>query len=161
MPSSIMTSFIDDVYAYFFGREIRIGKSIVDSPKTITVPVEITPFGDESAVSFTLEYDASTLANPKVELAEAAPDGSVLTVNANEAGRLGMLIDSTNNFVASAVPRRFIMVTFEVIGDGSTGLSLTGSLAAMGVSDDEGNSLSTRFTDGNVITRSPERNLDN
>ncbi len=157
MPSSIMTSFIDDVYAYFFGREVRIGTSIVDSPSTITVPVEITPFGNESAVSFTLEYDASTLANPTVALAEAAPDGSVLTVNANEAGRLGMLIDSTNNFVASAVPRRFIMVTFEVTGDGSTGLSLTGSLAAMGVSDAEGNMLSTTYVDGTVLVKAYEK----
>ena len=144
-----LSTLVDDVYSYFFGRELRVGEAKV-AEKTVEVPIEITPNGDEVAVSFTLEYDNNKLANPKIRLGEIAPDGSVLSVNTNEPGRVGILIDSTETMTASAIPQRLLVVTFEVIGEGVSAVSLTGSLAAMGISDAGGNSLSARYSNGKV-----------
>lgn len=151
VPESI-TSVFGDVYAYFFGREMRIGSAGGFTGKTVTVPVEMVPFGDEVAAGFTLEYDSTRLANPQVALGEFAPQGAILTVNANEAGRIGILIDSTEAMVASAMPRQIVMVTFEVVDQtgGDVPISLTSSLAARGTSDANGNALSMRYVNGNV-----------
>ncbi|MFZ1702445.1 MAG: hypothetical protein WBO10_01630, partial [Pyrinomonadaceae bacterium] len=83
---------------------------------------------------------------------EGAPAGAFLTVNTNEAGRIGILVDSTEAFIASAVPKRFLMVRFDV-APGSTGetpISLTGSLAAKATADANGNTLTVRYLDGSV-----------
>ena len=104
------------------------------------------------AAGFTLEYDAKRLANPQVTLGDAAPEGATLTVNTNEAGRIGILVDSTEAMTASAMPKRIVMVTFEIVdaSDGTTPISLTGSLAALGTSDESGKTLSTRSLNGTV-----------
>ena len=152
VPEGI-ASIIDDVYAYFFGREMRVGSVTAVAAKTVTVPVEITPYGDEVAVSFTLEYDAKRLANPRVFLGDAAPDGAVLTVNANETGSIGILVDSTEAITASAMPERIVMVTFDVAADapgGDIAVSLTGTLARLGTSDASGKTLLTRYVGGTV-----------
>ncbi|MFZ1699770.1 MAG: hypothetical protein WBO10_13245, partial [Pyrinomonadaceae bacterium] len=87
---------------------------------------------------------------------EGAPAGAFLTVNTNEAGRIGILVDSTEAFIASAVPKRFLMVTFDV-APGSTGetpISLTSNLAAKATADANGNTLTVRYLDGNIdVTR--------
>ncbi len=149
-----ISDLLGDIYGYFFGRELRVGEAISRTEKTVTVPIEMTPFGDEVAISFTLEYDAAVLGNPRLELGESAPAGSVLTINTNEKGRIGILIDSTEAMTASAVPKRVVMVTFEVIGDagGDTRIVLTDSLAAKGISDSAGNTLSTRYIDRMIST---------
>ena len=148
MPEGL-SAIIDDVYAYFFGREMRVGSATAISLKTVTVPVEITAHGDETAVSFTLEYDAAKLRNPQVALGDRAPDGAVLTVNTDEKGRIGILIDSDGAMAASAGPSRLVMITFEVADDasGDTAIRLTSSLAKRGVSNADGISLPTRYLD--------------
>jgi hypothetical protein len=97
-----------------------------------------------------MEYDASKLANPRLVLGDGAPEGSVLTVNANDKGRIGILIDSLIPFTASAMPRAIVMVTFDVIGDGEVPIALTGTLAAQGTSDADGNMLFTRYADAAI-----------
>ncbi|MFZ1699722.1 MAG: FG-GAP-like repeat-containing protein [Pyrinomonadaceae bacterium] len=150
IPNAIPSIF-EDVYAYFFGREIRVTPQ-KPSEDRVTVAVEIAPYGDEMAVGFTIEYDAAKLSNPRLTLAEAAPNGSVLTANTNEKGRIGILVDSTEAFIASAVPKRFLMVTFDVAkgATGETPISLTGTLAAKATADANGNTLSVRYIGGSV-----------
>ena len=60
---------IDEAYSYFFGRELRVGEGEAVTNGTVTVPLEMISFGDEFAVSFTLEYD-ETRGNFKVRLKE-------------------------------------------------------------------------------------------
>ena len=113
---------------------------------TVTAAVEMTGSGDEVAAGFTLEYDATLLSNPRVSLGDAAPNGAVLTINANEHGRIGILIDSTERFATSAVPRRLVMITFDVTSAHlPPQISLTSSLAAQSISDREGNSLAAAY----------------
>ncbi|MBP7475219.1 MAG: hypothetical protein KA810_08180, partial [Pyrinomonadaceae bacterium] len=66
---------------------------------------------------------------------------------------IGILIDSANAMTASAMPRPLLNVTFEAIRDGSvTGaVSFTDSLTAKGISDAAGNSLTTRYFNGNIV----------
>ena len=151
-PDSI-SGLIDEIKKYFFGRELRVGSQTAGIGKQVIVPVELTPNGDETAMSFTLEYDATMLANPRVTLGEFALANSTLTFNINEPGRIGILIDSAESMTASAMPKELLTVTFDVIGDGegTTEVKLTGSLAAIGISDADGNSLAARYRDGKVV----------
>lgn len=150
-PSGLM-AIIDDIYAYFFGREMRVGTAAYDGGSTLTVPIEITSNGDEAALSFTVEYDAGMLSNPRVVLDDSVAEGAVLTVNAVEDGRIGILVDATGPMVASASPRRFVAISFDLGPEaaGKASITLTGSLAARSMSDGDGNSIPLRTLDGNV-----------
>ena len=150
VPESV-TSIVDSIYEYFFGREIMIGKAEAANG-TVTVPVEMVTNGDEAGVSFTLEYDASVMANPRVVLGEAAPAGSILTVNANEKGRLGVLVDSNVAAGASSTARRIVMVTFDVSAetDGRTAISFTDALAARSLAGVNGELFKASFVGSNV-----------
>ncbi|MFZ1700813.1 MAG: cohesin domain-containing protein, partial [Pyrinomonadaceae bacterium] len=119
---------------------------------TVTVAVEITPYGDEVAAGFTLEYDSAKLSNPRIELTEGAPRSAVPTVNTNETGRIGILVDSTEAFTASAVPKRFLIVTFDAAkgATGETVIALTDSIADKATADANGNTLTVRYLDGNI-----------
>lgn len=147
-----LSSIFEDVYAYFFGREVRVTAEKPAEKGKVTVAVEITPYGDEMAAGFTLEYDAAKLSNPQLALGEAAPAGAVLTANTNEAGRIGILVDSTEAFMASATPKRFLMVTFDVAAGatGETPVTLTDSLASKTTADANGNTLTVRYLDGTI-----------
>ncbi|MBK9527816.1 MAG: hypothetical protein IPO41_05745 [Acidobacteria bacterium] len=147
----VVSSIIDDLYAYFFGREVSVGSAKHDGTR-VTVPVEITAVGDELALGFTLEYDASRLTDPQIVLGDGAAEGSILTVNSTEAGRVGILVDSTEPMTASATPKRIVMVTFEISGDanGEAAITFTNSLAQRSVVGEAGSILSTRYIDGSV-----------
>ncbi|MGE3467482.1 MAG: cohesin domain-containing protein, partial [Pyrinomonadaceae bacterium] len=147
-----LTSIFEDVYAYFFGREIRVTPEKPGDDGRVTVAVEITPYGDEIAAGFTLEYDQAKVSNPQISLAEGAPAGAVLTANTNEAGKIAILVDSTEAFIASAVPKRFVTVTFDVApgARGATAIALTNSLANKATADANGNTLTVRYLDASV-----------
>ncbi len=151
VPDSV-SAFFEEVYSYFFGRELRV-LAATASKSIVAVPIEITPHGDEVAASFTLEYDQTKLTNPRVVIGDAAVEDSTLTVNTNEKGRIGILIDSTEPMAASAMPRQLLTVTFDVIGEGlgDTPVIITGSLAGLGVSDSSGDLLAARYFDGRII----------
>ena len=152
-------SMIDEIYAYFFGPKVGVGEVKTENGTQVIVPIEITPIGDEAAMSFTLEFDANVLSNPHISLGEDAPDDAALTINANNAasGRIGILVDSLSDFKSIGKPRQFITVTFDVSKNavtGATPITLTGSLAGQSTSDAEGNLLSTYYRDGRITITS-------
>ena len=144
LPQRIASAF-DDLYEYFLGRELRIVSETLEADN-LNVAVEMTPFGDEFAAGFTLEYDETMFANPSVALGEGAPDSAVLTVNSKESGRIGILIDLADAFLPTAVPTRLVIVTFEVRPGtiDKPRFALTDSLAKTGFSDANGNTISIR-----------------
>jgi hypothetical protein len=77
----------------------------------VTIPVQIISTGDEAAVSFTIEYDANKLGNPRLALGDKLSEGSVLTANPTEAGRIGILVDSAEAMSAAVKPRDLVLVT--------------------------------------------------
>ncbi|MBK9529386.1 MAG: PQQ-dependent sugar dehydrogenase [Acidobacteria bacterium] len=148
------SSFIEDIYAYFFGREVRIAAAEAKAGQTVIVPIELVARGGETATGFTLEFDPSLLSNPVVSLG-ADFESAALTVNSNEAGkgRIGILVDMIEPITYSAEPIKIVYVRFEVSGDRSdqeTTLNLTSSLAQTGTSDAFGEMLSTRYVGGKV-----------
>ncbi|MGE3466251.1 MAG: FG-GAP-like repeat-containing protein, partial [Pyrinomonadaceae bacterium] len=158
MRPNKIASIFEDVLGYFFGREISVTPQKPAEDGRVTVAVEITPYGDEIAVGFTLEYDATKLSNPQLALGEGAPSGTALTVNTKQAGKIAILVDSTEAFVASATPKRFVVITFDV-SKGATGelpFVLTGSLADKATADVHGNTLNVRYRDGSLQLGMPK-----
>jgi hypothetical protein len=138
-------SMLDEVYAYFFGREMRIGKAEYDS-STVAFPVEMLAAGDEAAVGFTLEYDPSTMSNPRVSLGNGLGDDVVLTLNINENGRIGVLIDSATALAGTKGTNRVITVTFDRTGESSKSkLAFTDVLAAKSMANSNGDLLAVRW----------------
>ena len=143
-----VSALFEDVYSYFVGREVRVGEAKVKA-STVAVPVEITPHGNEVAVSFTIEYDDTKLANPRIILGDFAPAGSTLTLNINEPGRIGILIDSMGSMGVSGIPKSLLDITFDIpVGAGpTTSLTFSDALAQRGISDDRANLLRTIYRD--------------
>ena len=138
---------LNDVYAYFFGREITIGRLGSTDGLTVSVPIEMEFSGDEAAVSFTLEYDTARLSNPRVVLGDLSGDDTILTVNTNETGRIAVLVDSATALVTTKGAAGIVVVTFDVVSDadGLGTVSFSDAIAAKSVSDAFGNSLPVRW----------------
>ena len=157
-PSS--PAFISETAAHFGGdidpisnpRELRIAATKANSGSKVTVPVTLLSHGNEAAFSFTLEYDATRLANPNVELAPRNAVDAALTVNANKPGIIGILVDSTQQMTASDDPQVVAYITFDVVAneDCYAWLHFTDSLAMRSAADTFGNMLSVKFTDGSI-----------
>ena len=75
-------------------REVSVGDINASTGSRISVPVSINAGGGETALSFTLRYDETRLANPGVELSANIADGAVLTANTKEPGVIRILIDA-------------------------------------------------------------------
>ncbi len=148
IPAPPPFSMLDEVYAYFFGREMRIGKAELDQT-TLSVPIEMTAVGDEAAIGFTLEYNASRLGNPRVSLGDGIAEDAVLTLNLNESGRIGILVDSATALTMSKGSTRFLVVTFDVLVDGGNEgtISFVDSVVGRSVSDAWGEPAAMRWID--------------
>lgn len=119
----------------------------------VVVPFELDAVGNEASVSFTINFDPAKLSNPQVSLGSGVPQGSVLSVNANQAaqGRIGVLIDSTNTYAAGT--RQVITVTFNVAANAQIGLTpitFSSSPTTQSVSSSGGTLLATVYQSGNV-----------
>ena len=152
---TVRWAILDDLYEYFTGREFRVRRETGADNATISISIEADMLGDETAASFTLEFDAAKLLNPRVALADRASQGVVLTVNEGEAqdGRLGVLVDSGQSFGAESA-KKLLIVTFDIANwtaDGETLIRFTDSLAGKSVSDEFGNRLTTRYVDAKVL----------
>lgn len=131
----------DSLYMFLFGREVRIGEYTFGE-RSLIVPVEITPFGDESALSFTMEYDSASVANPRVTLGDAFVEGVVLTVNDLQPGKLGILVDSSLPMIRSEKARTVVYVTFDILDDSvKPAVSFSDQLAVRSISDANGDPI--------------------
>lgn len=144
IPEAI-SKIIDDIYGCISARQLRLG-AIRLGESSITVPVEIDANGDETAITFTLEYDPAILINPQVVLGDGFGADPVLTVNDTNEGKIGILVDSASPMIASKSSKTIVLVTFDVIGDkAEPSVSLSGSVAPVSVSDSYGNPLAARW----------------
>ena len=107
----------------------------------------MTAIGNETAVSFTLEYDAAMMSDPRVHLGEDRSEDSVLTVNTQESGRIAILVDSGTALMIGQGTTRLVVVTFVVNGKtgGAGEISFGDSIAERSVSDANGNSLAAKW----------------
>jgi len=141
----------EDPSSKLTGREIRVGTATKADGGTLRIPVEMRAYGDETAVSFTLTFDDATLRNARVKLGPAAPAGSVLTVNTEKGGRIGVVIDSSEAMIASGVPVDLLYVELEIVASSDRAtipITITGDVADRATSDALGRSLWTEYADG-------------
>lgn len=142
------------IYDYFFGgREMRVVPSGEPIYGRVSFIVKMQPRGDEAAMSFTLNYDPEKLAAPQVGFGKGSVGlGSVLTVNTNEKGSIGVLIDSPEPFPAAEKMKDFVVVTFEIVegASGEATVTMGDGLAPRYLSDIDGDSLSVSYFDGSI-----------
>jgi len=134
-------------------RTMRIVSSAGNAGSRVTVPVALDALGDETAASFTVEFDAEKLANPTVALSTGAPEGTTLTANTDEPGRVKVVIDS-NTLFTRANGQQFVLLTFDIARDARTGetpLTITGG----SISDDRADQLPTLYQNGAVTLWGP------
>jgi len=139
-------------------RAVRMPSIGTDAGRSITLPIELAPNGDELAMSFTLSFDPTRLTNARVTLAEGLPAGTVLTINNTGDGLVGVLIDSTQALTVDSAPRAIVSVTFDVAANapgGETEVRFTDTLASRSVAGLDGRSLTTRYVDGTVMINAP------
>ncbi|MEO7658511.1 MAG: carboxypeptidase regulatory-like domain-containing protein, partial [Pyrinomonadaceae bacterium] len=148
IASNGTSAFIDSLYDYFYAHEVRFEPENIQAG-IAAVAVVTDAGGGENGLSFTLEFDAARLSNPKIALGPDAPQNAILTLNLNdvESGRVGILVDSSANTTAG-VSRKILTFSFEVKPSGSRGsstLRFTDTLAPKSISDIFGKSLSSKF----------------
>lgn len=134
-------------------REIRVHMANGRKGGTVTVPVFMKLEGDEAAVSFTLEYDAAKLTNPRITLGSDLPASAVLTTNTKQTGKIGILVDADQSFSPNPRELRIVFVTFDIRSNAaisSAPIMVTSSLARQSVSDILANLRPARFTNGSV-----------
>jgi hypothetical protein len=141
-------------------RTIRAGTVNAVPGQKVAVALELEPSGNEVAAGFTLEFNPARLTNAKAALAGDASGGSILTLNMNEAedGRIGVLIDSAEPLARGSELKQLVIITFDVAANapgGETPIRFTDDLAKRGLSDELGNTLDARYTDGAVMISGP------
>ncbi len=135
------------------GRVIRAVNVGAEPGEQVTVSFELVSLGNESSTSFTVNFDSTVLSSPVAALGSGVPDGSVINTNVNNvaAGRLGILIDSTNTYATGT--RQFMRITFNVAANAQLGLyPVTFGLTPTpkSVSSATGTLLDTTYVPGNV-----------
>lgn len=139
----------------FVTRTFRVVSTTATPGSQVFVSIELDSNGDEVATSFTLNFDPTKLSSPAVTLGADVPPGTALTVNPNQAGsgRVGILVDSSNSFIASGPPRQVVKFRFNVAAGAATGpsnITFGSSPTPRSTSDPIGNSLYAVYTDGFV-----------
>jgi hypothetical protein len=111
----------------------------------VTVAIDMNTRGTEAAASFTLNFNPRMLANPQVSLASGVTEDGALTTNLSkaEAGKIGILVDSTQPFIG----RELVNVTFDVVegAGGTSAIYFSDDLARRGVADIDGNMVDTGY----------------
>lgn len=151
MPDVVL-GIVDSMRAGASARKLSVASATAAAGTTVSIPVELTPHGDEMAISFTLDYDHTKLSNARVTLTDATTNGAVLTVNSAANGRLAVLVDYADELTASSRPRQIVWITFDVANYavGSVPLTFSGSVAALAISNAKGEVVPFRLVSGEI-----------
>ena len=140
------------------GRRIQIVPTAAAAGSKALVGIDLVGEGGETAVNFTLEYDPTKLADPIVTLGAGMPEGTALTVNAGEAGRLRVLVDAGEAFSKAASRKQLMTIEFDVAANapsGDTALAFGNSRDEGSIADTRGDMLKANYTDGSVSISGP------
>ncbi len=142
-------------------RNIRVINSAGIPGGTVTVPIVIDAFGNESSTSFSvgrantpvMAPDAmDVLTNPVVAIGSGVPAGSNLGTNLNQApGSVGILVDSTNTYAAGT--REIVRITYNIPANAPLGLyaiTFSSTPTVQSVSNAAGALLPTNYISGFV-----------
>lgn len=134
-------------------RNIRAVSVATQPGQNVVVQVVMDSLGNESSASFSVNFNPALLTNPIVSLGSGVPAGSNIGTNLSQAaqGRIGILVDSTNTYVAGT--QQVATIRFTVPANAQIGLTPVtfGSVpTAQSVSSPQGALLPTTYQNGNV-----------
>ncbi|MFZ1699559.1 MAG: cohesin domain-containing protein, partial [Pyrinomonadaceae bacterium] len=136
-------------------RQMTIGTVNAVTGSRVTVPVDVVTNGDELAMSFTIRYDDTRLANPNVTLSGGPRDGVTLTAGTQEPGVIRILIDANTYFGQTTKDGSSLVdITFDVLAtapSGDTEIEITDLVT----SDAAAHELKTRSTPGRISIAGP------
>jgi hypothetical protein len=139
-------------------RVVRIVGVSAPPGSEVSVGVEMESQGDESAASFSLEYDPALLSDPRV-IPGGDAYGAVVQANLNQAvrGHLGVLVGFLGGQTFPTGTRQIAMVTFKVAQIQATGVAINFSdqPTTRSISDADGDLLPMAFSPG-LITINPD-----
>jgi hypothetical protein len=134
-------------------RVVRVLDTSVNAGNLVTVTIELAAQGDENALGFSLNFDASKLTYSSAAAGVGAV-GATLNVNASQVGlgRLGIALALPAGQAIAAGNRALVAVTFSAASEASGLAALTfGNIPIpQEVSDSVANSLTATFTGGTV-----------
>ncbi len=144
-------------------RVYRVIPTVGDSRGYANAAIEMDAHGDETAVSFTLNFDATRLAidgvsgtniNSDITLGADALAGTSITVNARQSARgiVGVLVDSGNPLPGGS--RQIVNLRFRILkhgGSGSTPLYFSDDVLSRGTTNAAAESLDAVYEDGAMV----------
>lgn len=144
----------------FGGRTMTIVSVTAQAGTQVVVPIELDSQGNESSMSFSLNFDPAIFSNPLVTLGTGVPVGANLGVNANQAaqGRIGILVDSTSSYTVSPPNRQVVTVRFDIAANapvGASAITFVTSPTPLSVSSAAGALLPTVYQVGTVTVTAP------
>lgn len=149
----------------FGQRTVRAVSQIATAGSTVDVSFELESLGNETTGAFSINFEAAILTYVSASLGSGVPSGTALTQNISEtaSGRLGVLIDSTNLYLASPPAREILRVRFAI----APGMQYTCSPISFGStpvtqswSDNLGNLLPATYSVGCLDIRLPDLDSD-
>ncbi|MFT3744153.1 MAG: carboxypeptidase regulatory-like domain-containing protein [Pyrinomonadaceae bacterium] len=154
---------IDDDAPAGATRNVRAVSVATQAGQNVVVQVVMDALGDESSASFSVNFDPARLTNPVVTLGSGVPAGTNLGTNLNQVaqGRLGILVDSTNMYLAGT--RQVATIRFTVPANAQLGLApvtFGSTPTAQSVSSAQGALLTTTYQNGNVQIGSTAAGVD-
>jgi hypothetical protein len=134
-------------------RTISVVNAAGNPGQQVVVPIVINAQGTESSVSFSVNFNPLVLTAPLVALGNGVPANSNLGTNLSEtaAGRIGILVDSTNTYAAGQ--RQIVTITFSIAANAQIGLTpvtFGSTPTGQSVSSNTGVLLPTTYQNGAV-----------
>ncbi|HEY1173366.1 MAG TPA: putative Ig domain-containing protein [Verrucomicrobiae bacterium] len=134
-------------------RQIHMGNLQVMGGQVFEVPVMLEALGGENAVGFSIQFDPALVTLLAVE-AGSATTGAPLILNDQQkaAGKFGVLTGAAAGQGLAAGQHEIARIRFQASNSvfAKSALSFTGSPVRLDVSDANGNSLPTAYTDSQI-----------
>ncbi len=136
---------------------LRVGSQSASAGNTVTVPIIVDAFGNETGYTFGLSYDVAKLSNPQVAIGNSGGD---VVFNANTAGQIGFSVTSfAGGTIAPGNNKVLVNVTFTVAANasGSAAVAFSDTPARRKISGADPNTpiLQPTYTDGTVTVLGP------
>jgi hypothetical protein len=120
--------------------------------------VQLDGLGDEAAASFSLYFDPSRLADPRVRLSNDVLQSSNITVNTHEPGIVTVVIDSDGSLSKFKPSAALIEIVFDVpmtAPSGHSDVSFGNAPTASVVTNITADSLPVNFVNGTIFIAGP------
>ena len=140
-------------------RTLRVVSTKAFAGSEVQVSIELDSHGDEAGISFTLDYDLTKLADPRISLGKGVTS-TILTTNTKELGRLMVLVDSGESILRSTRSSQLLTITFDVAENvvaGPTELTFGNNPTPASMSDIETRSLDAAYKNGVIDILNPVR----